>query len=193
MFVSREWSDTAMSTRVDGMIVSSLISRDEFWARLKEICSVTAPLVRVLRLVDSDRPTMGYLYEAMARAKEAIMHYYIDHPDEDNEFGNKHMDFWALIDERWWNMFYRPIHGAGAILNPILYFAPNSKYKTYSHANLGLTKCVASMVQDPTTQSKIFDLESYKYLRGLFGYQSTRETRFTIAPGEKTSKFMRYF
>lgn len=99
MFVSREWSDTAMSTRPEGMTVSSLISKDEFWARLKEICNVTTPLVRVLRLVDSDRPTMGCLYEAMARAKEAIMHYYIDHPDEDNEFGNKHMDFWALIDE----------------------------------------------------------------------------------------------
>jgi len=60
---------------------------------------MTAPLVRVLHLVDSDRPTMGYLYEAMARAKKAIMHYYIDHPDEDNDFGNKYMDFWALIDE----------------------------------------------------------------------------------------------
>lgn len=176
------------------MVESSLISTDDFWAMLKEICSVTTSLVRVLRLVDSDRPTMGYLYEAMARAKEAIMHYYIDHLDEDNEFGNKHMAFWDLIDECWWNMLYCPIHEAGAILNPILYFAPNTKYKTDTHANVGLTKCVAGMVQDPTTQSKIFkELESYKHSRGLFGYRSTREAHFTIAPGEKISKFMHYF
>ena len=96
--------------------------------------------------VSSHNPTMGYLYEAMARAKEAITHYYIDHPDEDNEFGNKHMTFWDVINEWWWNMLYRPIHGVGAILNPILYFAPKSKYKIDTHANLGLTKCVASMI-----------------------------------------------
>jgi hypothetical protein len=33
---------------------------------------VTEPLVKVLRLVDSDKPVMGYLYEAMDKAKEAI-------------------------------------------------------------------------------------------------------------------------
>jgi hypothetical protein len=38
---------------------------------------VSEPLVKVLRLVDSDKPTMGYLYEAMDRAKEAIRAYYV--------------------------------------------------------------------------------------------------------------------
>jgi len=91
-------------------------------------------------------------------------------------------------------MLYFPIHGAGAILNPILFFAPNSKYKIDTHANLGLTKCVAGMVQDPTTQSKIFkELESYKHSRCLFGYQSAREARFMIASGDKSSKFISYF
>jgi hypothetical protein len=34
---------------------------------------ITEPLVRVFRLVDGDeKPAMGYLYEAMDRAKEEI-------------------------------------------------------------------------------------------------------------------------
>jgi len=45
MFISREWSDTTMSTRPKGMFVSSLISTNDFWATLKEICSMIAPLV----------------------------------------------------------------------------------------------------------------------------------------------------
>jgi hypothetical protein len=36
------------------------------------VCMVSEPLVKVLCLVDGDKPLMGYLYEAMDRAKEAI-------------------------------------------------------------------------------------------------------------------------
>ena len=34
--------------------------------------TITKPLVNVLHLVDGHKPTMGYLYKAMDRAKEAI-------------------------------------------------------------------------------------------------------------------------
>ena len=46
------------------------------------MCSVTELLVKVLRLVDGEKPAMGYLYEAMDRAKEAIRNYYVDKGDE---------------------------------------------------------------------------------------------------------------
>ena len=41
------------------------------------MCSVSEPLVKVLRLVDGDKPAMGYLYEAIDRGKEAIQAYYV--------------------------------------------------------------------------------------------------------------------
>ena len=44
---------------------------------MEEVCSVSEPLVRVLRFVDGDKPTMGYLHEAMDSAKEAIRNYYV--------------------------------------------------------------------------------------------------------------------
>ena len=37
---------------------------------------VSEPLVKVLRIVDGDKNLMGFLYEAMDRAKEAIQHLY---------------------------------------------------------------------------------------------------------------------
>ena len=49
---------------------------------MKEVCTVCEHLVRVLRLVDGDKPTMGYLYEFMDRANEAIHAYYEDKGDE---------------------------------------------------------------------------------------------------------------
>ena len=51
------------------------------------------PLVKVLRMVDGDKPTMGFIYEAMDHAKEAIK----------EEYGGKrqkYMPLWRIIDER---------------------------------------------------------------------------------------------
>jgi hypothetical protein len=32
---------------------------------VQELCAINEPLVKVLRLVNGDKPAMGYLYEAM--------------------------------------------------------------------------------------------------------------------------------
>ena len=50
--------------------------------RVQEVCSVTKPFVKVLQLVDGEKPAMGYLYEAMNRAKESIRAHYADKKDE---------------------------------------------------------------------------------------------------------------
>ena len=49
-----------------------------FLEGVEDVCAISEPLVKVLRLVDGEKPAMGYLYEAMDRAKEAIHHYYED-------------------------------------------------------------------------------------------------------------------
>ena len=36
-----------------------------FWEGVEEVCSISEPLVKVLRLVDNDKPAMGYLYEVV--------------------------------------------------------------------------------------------------------------------------------
>jgi hypothetical protein len=46
--------------------------------QVEELCAISEPLVKVLLLVDGEKPTMGYLYEAMDRANEAIHRYYED-------------------------------------------------------------------------------------------------------------------
>lgn len=44
----------------------------------RSFCKVSKPLVKVLLLVDNDKPAMGYLYKAKDKAKEAIQSYYAD-------------------------------------------------------------------------------------------------------------------
>jgi hypothetical protein len=71
MFVCDEWQDSTYNRREDGKSIARLVYNDSFWEGVVEVCcSVSEPLV-------SDKPIMGYLYEAMDRAKEAIQAYYV--------------------------------------------------------------------------------------------------------------------
>ena len=78
-------------------------------------CSVCVegccPLVRVLRLVDGERkPAIGYIYEAMDRAKEAIARAF-----DDNEA--RYKDIFEIIDKRLEIQLHRPLHAVGHYLN----------------------------------------------------------------------------
>jgi hypothetical protein len=97
MFLSDEWHGLSFSRKPEGEAICRLVSYQEsFWAGVEEVCAISEPLVKVLRLVDGDKPTMGYLYEAMDRAKEAICAYYDDKGDDGFE---KRLLIWRVIDE----------------------------------------------------------------------------------------------
>ncbi|XP_042510882.1 uncharacterized protein LOC122086211 [Macadamia integrifolia] len=49
-----------------------IIQSDIFWDEAKEVIAFIDPLIRILRLVDSDGSTACYLYEATVRAKEKL-------------------------------------------------------------------------------------------------------------------------
>ena len=74
MFTSDKWVESAYAKYAMGKEVAKIVLEDhEFWSQCHHIVKATEPLVRVLRLVDGDeKPVMGYLYEAMDRAKEEI-------------------------------------------------------------------------------------------------------------------------
>jgi hypothetical protein len=83
MFLSNEWVSCVYSTKQDGQAIAQLVGHDLiFWSGVGEVCTISEPLVKVLRLVDGEKPAMGYLYEAMDRAKEVIYQYYENKGEE---------------------------------------------------------------------------------------------------------------
>ncbi|KAL4204345.1 hypothetical protein AMTRI_Chr01g109300 [Amborella trichopoda] len=73
------------------------------WAGCNHVVYVTEPLVRVLRLSDSDdKPVMGFLFDAMRRAKEAIF---------ENNIWNE--EILEIVDRRWRDQLHHDIHAAG--------------------------------------------------------------------------------
>ncbi|KAA0032567.1 uncharacterized protein E6C27_scaffold43053G00270 [Cucumis melo var. makuwa] len=106
MFTSDEWKDSKWSKEQQGRRVVQTILLASFWTTIVFALKVSGPLVRV-RLVDGEKkPPMGYIYEAMDRAKETIAKSF-------NNNEEKYKDIFTIIDRRWELQLHRPLHAAG--------------------------------------------------------------------------------
>ncbi|XP_058746999.1 uncharacterized protein LOC131619985 [Vicia villosa] len=89
-----------------------------FWSTCADIVKITEPLVRVLRIVDSeDKPAMGYLYRAMYKAREEI----------EKRFRRNKLKvepYLKILDNRWDAQLRKNLHAAGYWLNPFCKFDP---------------------------------------------------------------------
>eukprot|EP00253_Pinus_taeda_P003094 PITA_03094 len=179
MFLSEEWCALPMSHKPEGEAVCRLVSyQEDFCTGVQELCAVTEPLVKVLRLVDGEKPALGYLYEAMDRAKEAIRAYYDDKGDDGFQ---KQLLLWGVIDERWNNTLHRPIHAAGLFLNPTFSYACGFDFDT--EIMDGFLSCVQKMVRSSEQRIEIFkQIETYRMAGGTFGFEMAVNDRMIKVP-----------
>jgi len=181
MFLSDEWRALTISHKSEGQAICRLVSYQEsFWAGVEEVCSITEPLVKVLRLVDGDKPAMGYLYEAMDRAKEAVRSYYDDKGDDGFQ---RQLLLWEVIDDRWNNTLHRPIHAAGLFLNPA--FAYSCGFLFDAKVMDGFFTCVQKMVPNPSERAEISkEMEVYRMAGGTLSFDMAVQDRTAKMPGK---------
>ncbi|XP_049414676.1 uncharacterized protein LOC125877422 [Solanum stenotomum] len=73
LVLSTEWTSSKFAKETLGKEVVNLIISAHFWDDVVRALTVCGPLIKVFRLVDGEKkPPMGYIYEAMDRAKETI-------------------------------------------------------------------------------------------------------------------------
>ncbi|XP_023758229.1 uncharacterized protein LOC111906691 [Lactuca sativa] len=86
MFTSEQWNKSKFSKLDGGTHTKNTILTPNFWNTIDIVVKIGCPLLSVLQLVDGERkPPMGYLYEAMDRAKEAIAQAFKNKEDKLNE------------------------------------------------------------------------------------------------------------
>lgn len=92
MFSSEKWQKSPYAKQPDGKAVGEIISDEKFWSSIQYCLKCSLPLVKVLRLVDGDaKAAMGYIYEAMDRAKEQIKKNFKD-------VKKRYQPIWDIID-----------------------------------------------------------------------------------------------
>uniref|UniRef100_A0A6N2LJF6 HAT C-terminal dimerisation domain-containing protein n=1 Tax=Salix viminalis TaxID=40686 RepID=A0A6N2LJF6_SALVM len=163
MFTCTKWVESSHGKSRVGKEIAAIVLEDkDFWPRCAHIVNVSEPLVRVLRLADSEeKPSMGYLYEAMDKAKEAIKTRL---KNRMSQYG----PYIRVIDARWDKQLHSPLHAAGCFLNPGIFFRPSfSKQKEVTR---GLLTTIMRLVPDCDTQDNISaQIEEYKRATSDFG------------------------
>nr|XP_023900900.1 uncharacterized protein LOC112012749 [Quercus suber] len=176
MFTCDKWLSCPHAKTAVGKEISKIFLEDySFWSQFKNIVKVSEPLVRVLRLVDGDEKlAMGYLYEAMDKAKEEIKRRL---KNKVSLYGN----YIRVIDARWDKQLHSPLHAAGCFLNPAIYFRPSFKRK--NEVQRGLLSTLMRLIPDPDIQDKISSqLDEYKKSIGDFGTSLAIRQRERLNP-----------
>ncbi|KAK4253734.1 hypothetical protein QN277_010373 [Acacia crassicarpa] len=177
MFTSEEWKSSWFAKTKDGKLIEDVVLNKAFWKDIVTCLKGAYPLVKVLRVVDSDaKPTMGFIYEEIDRAKERIAHAF-------NNVERGYLPLWDVIDDRWDKQLHRPLHAAGYYLNPQLHY--KSSFKVDIKVKRGLYDCMDRMVGDIEEMNKIdTQLEDFKYQRKFFGRAIAKKAINTKAPAE---------
>ncbi|XVF11168.1 hypothetical protein REPUB_Repub08aG0002700 [Reevesia pubescens] len=116
MVTSEGWIRSMYATKSGGLEMMEVIDSKLFWSKAVEIQKIQEPLLKVLRMCDGDeKPTMGYIYEAIDREKLAIK--------KDCRYYHR---YWKIIDRRWTSQLHNDLHSAGYFLNPQFQYGGNS-------------------------------------------------------------------
>ncbi|KAK3026709.1 hypothetical protein RJ639_041322 [Escallonia herrerae] len=181
-FTCDKWLNSKLAKTVAGKEAAKWVLEDrDFWLQCQHVVKLSEPLVRVLRLTDGDeKPSMGYLYEAIDKAKETIK----------SNLKNRlslYMPVLRVIDARWDKQLSSPLHSAGCFLNLGIFFKPS--FKKQKEVTRGLLSTITALVHDDYMQDLISSqLEEYKQATGDFGMAIAVRQREKLNPGYGRTK-----
>ncbi|XP_054813463.1 uncharacterized protein LOC129314118 [Prosopis cineraria] len=123
LVTDKHFVDHKLSKTQAEVIVSAIILDNGFWGDCLEIVKVVSPLIKLLRIVDSDeKPSLFYVYEGMQRAKIEIK----------ATFNNKkdyYKPYTSIIQARWDKHFKINFYVAAYLLNPTFLYDENFIHK----------------------------------------------------------------
>ncbi|KAK3041524.1 hypothetical protein RJ639_002210, partial [Escallonia herrerae] len=176
MFTCDKWLNSKLAKTVVGKEAAKLVLEDrDFWLQCQHVVKLSEPLVRVLRLRDGDeKPSMGYLYEAIDKAKETIK------SNLKNQL-SLYMPVLRVIDVRWDKQLSSPLHSARCFLNPGIFFKPS--FEKQKEVTRDLLSTITTLVPDDYMQDLISSqLKEYKQAMGYFGMAIAVRQREKLNP-----------
>ncbi|CAM8913918.1 unnamed protein product [Rhodiola kirilowii] len=179
MFSSEDWKNSRFVTTDEGKKIAKGALDNRFWRNIVMCLKAAAPLMEVLRLVDSDaKPSMGFIYEAMDSCKNKIRSNF-------NDVQKYYEPVWKIIDDRWKRQLHRPLHAAAYYLNPQCHFTNDFKGDNIDVKN-GLYNCLTKLVSDAAERDRInMQLADFRFRLGpLFGTQYAKNAMKSMHPAQ---------
>ncbi|XP_054822674.1 uncharacterized protein LOC129320986 isoform X1 [Prosopis cineraria] len=124
LITSKAFMDSRYSKDRKAKDVTMIVLDNKFWNDCKILVEIVKPLIRLLRIVDSDdRPSLGYVYDGMYRARKAIKSTFLK---------KKYLykPYTRIIKRRWDSQLRQNLHVAAYVFNPaFLYDKENFSQK----------------------------------------------------------------
>jgi hypothetical protein len=160
--------------------ISGIVKTDDaFWRAAADVVKVTNPLVSVLYKLESDICPMGILYDAMDSAKEDIK----------RNLGDKHGEYWDLVDRIWNGYLHSPLHAAGHMLNPRIFYSDRFHHDT--EISSGITTCIVQLGQVHYNPRKAAaQLEVYQQRLGSFDSDPANQQIMGLPQGKLQTSFL---
>uniref|UniRef100_J3MHE2 DUF659 domain-containing protein n=1 Tax=Oryza brachyantha TaxID=4533 RepID=J3MHE2_ORYBR len=144
LFSSPEWASSDWASRSTFRHVYEIVKTDDaFWCSAADILKLTDPLVTVLYKLEADSCPIGILYDAMDCAKEDIK----------CNLRDKHGDYWPMVDNIWDHYLHTPVHAAGYILNPRIFYT--ERFSCDTEIKSGTTACVSRLAKNHYDPRKV--------------------------------------
>ncbi|KAJ1272699.1 hypothetical protein BS78_06G222800 [Paspalum vaginatum] len=172
MVISNEWTSCAYYKEARAKKFTKSVLDQSFWKDCAIVCQLSEPIVRVLRIVDSDeRPAMGYLFAAFHASREEIVKRF----QRKKEFVKP---FLSYIDARWDRHFDKNLHAAG------FWFNPNNQYndelrEKYNFTTSGVLDVIEKYAgKDIALRSNLTrEMRIFRKAEGDFGRSTAKNDR----------------
>ncbi|KAL8502291.1 hypothetical protein ACS0TY_021429 [Phlomoides rotata] len=149
--------------------VLAVVLDSKFWSDCAIVVGVVAPLIRVLRIMDTDRrPSIGYVYDGIYRAKKAIK-------DVFRHKKRLYKPFTNIIKARWDKQLRRDIHAAAYLLNPAFAYDKENMCKKKEIMD-GFIEMVTTLIGDK--------MSVFQDRLGSFGRPLALDSSKTMQPDE---------
>ncbi|GKV26461.1 hypothetical protein SLEP1_g35752 [Rubroshorea leprosula] len=156
--------------------VVAVVLDKKFWNNCELVVKIVGPLIQLLRIVDGDeRPSLGYVYDGMYRARKAIKTILMNRK-------SLYKPYTRIIKGRWDRQLRQNLHAAAYYLNPAFFYDKES-FSTKKEVMKGFMDVVDAKV--PSRRSKFLnECELYDKKMESFGRESALESSKTMTPDE---------
>jgi hypothetical protein len=153
-----------------GVLATSTMTKPTFWSGVALCLRVFEPLIKVLRMVDSDiKPSMAFLYGDIIKAKEEIKTGFRNIENTGNL--NLYNNVIEIIDGKMKDRLDTPLHKAAYLLNPYYSYNDDSIFMNEEIMDGFFTVVETFYHGDYDKQNKVLNEELCKFRekQGHFG------------------------
>ncbi|CAI0448123.1 unnamed protein product, partial [Linum tenue] len=177
LVTSNFFASHKLGKSAEGKHIKSIVLDNNFWQECLVMVKLTIPIVKLLRIVDSDeQPSLGYVHDGMIRIKKTIKNTFLGN-------GAGADVYMRLIDARWEKHLQRNIYGVAYFLNPVF------QYTEEGRAERGVQGCLIDFLETDglcsDVNEAIQEIRLYRDRLGSFGKKSAIACATTLPPGNQ--------